>query len=309
MQEHIPVLLKESIEYLNIKPDGIYVDCTLGRAGHSSEILKKLSDKGMLYCFDQDKQAIEKSEDKLKQISSNFKIIESNFSNISVQLALNNVFSVDGILYDLGVSSPQFDIAERGFSYRFDGPLDMRMDRANNKLTAHEIVNTYSETQIADILFRYGDESNARKIAKQIINSRPINSTLQLVEVIKKALPQKVLKQQKHPAKKTFQALRIYVNNELNALQESITQALELLNKKARICVITFHSLEEKIVKNSFNSVTNYKQEQILSSLPIHVESDSNYRLIVKKPIKPTNEELENNKRSHSAKLWVIEKK
>ncbi|KNG79415.1 16S rRNA (cytosine(1402)-N(4))-methyltransferase RsmH [Mycoplasma sp. HU2014] len=309
MQEHIPVLLKESIEYLNIKPDGVYVDCTLGRAGHSSEILKKLSDKGMLYCFDQDKQAIEKSEDKLKKIGNNFKIIESNFNNISMQLALNNVFSVDGILYDLGVSSPQFDIAERGFSYRFDGPLDMRMDRENNKLTADEIVNTYSENQIADILFRYGDELNARKIAKQIINSRPITSTLQLVEVIKKALSQKVLKQQKHPAKKSFQALRIYVNNELNALQDSITQALELLNSKARICVITFHSLEEKIVKNSFNSVTNYKQEQILSSLPINVESNSNYRLIVKKPIKPTNEELQNNKRSHSAKLWVIEKK
>ncbi|MBY7704425.1 16S rRNA (cytosine(1402)-N(4))-methyltransferase RsmH [Vibrio harveyi] len=303
MQEHIPVLLKESIEYLNIKPDGVYVDCTLGRAGHSSEILKKLSDKGMLYCFDQDKQAIEKSEDKLKKIGNNFKIIESNFNNISMQLALNNVFSVDGILYDLGVSSPQFDIAERGFSYRFDGPLDMRMDRENNKLTADEIVNTYSENQIADILFRYGDELNARKIAKQIINSRPITSTLQLVEVIKKALSQKVLKQQKHPAKKSFQALRIYVNNELNALQDSITQALELLNSKARICVITFHSLEEKIVKNSFNSVTNYKQEQILSSLPINVESNSNYRLIVKKPIKPTNEELQNNKRSHSAKL------
>ncbi|WP_434341677.1 16S rRNA (cytosine(1402)-N(4))-methyltransferase RsmH [Mycoplasma putrefaciens] len=309
MHEHIPVLLTESIDYLQIHPDKIYVDCTLGRAGHASEILKRLSNKGKLFCFDQDQQAIIKSKEKLEQIANNFQIIEANFNNISVALALNDVFKVDGILYDLGVSSAQFDTAERGFSYRFDGPLDMRMDQNNNPLTAELVINSYSEAELANIIYKYGDEKFAKQIAKQIILSRPITSTLQLVEVIKKALPQKVLKQQKHPAKKTFQALRICVNNELIVLQESLAQALELLNSNARLCVITFHSLEEKIVKNLFNKATDYHQDQLLERLPIKVESNAKFRLVIKKPITPTIQEISNNKRSHSAKLWVIERK
>ncbi|QVK05694.1 16S rRNA (cytosine(1402)-N(4))-methyltransferase RsmH [Mycoplasma mycoides] len=307
MDKHIPVLLKESIEYLNIKPDGIYVDCTLGRAGHSSEILKNLDQKGFLYAIDQDQIAIDQAKEKLEQINNNFLLIQGNFSNLSALLAINHVFNVDGILYDLGVSSPQIDIPSRGFSYKMDGPLDMRMD-LNSTLTAHQVINTYSESQISEILFKYGEESFSKSISKKIVESRPINSTLELVEIIKSALPQKVLKQKKHPAKKTFQALRIYINNELIALENSLKQALDLLNSKARICVITFHSLEEKIVKNIFNNSTNYYQEQLLSNLPIKANLNSKFKLVIKKPIKPSLLELEQNHRSHSAKLWVIEK-
>ncbi|WP_434328908.1 16S rRNA (cytosine(1402)-N(4))-methyltransferase RsmH [Mycoplasma capricolum subsp. capricolum] len=308
MDKHIPVLLDESIKYLNIKPNGIYVDCTLGRAGHASEILKRLNQNGFLYAIDQDKTAIDQAKEKLEKISNNFFLIQGNFSNLSALLAINHIFSVDGILYDLGVSSPQLDIGSRGFSYRIDGPLDMRMDITNNNLTADIIINQYSETQIEDILFKYGEESFAKNIAKKIVLSRPINSTLQLVEVIKSALPQKVLKQKKHPAKKTFQALRIFINNELIVLENSLKQALDLLNSKGRICVITFHSLEEKIVKNIFNSSTNYFQEQLFNNLPIKANLNSQFKLVIKKPIKPSLLELENNHRSHSAKLWVIEK-
>ncbi|WP_434335506.1 16S rRNA (cytosine(1402)-N(4))-methyltransferase RsmH [Mycoplasma capricolum subsp. capricolum] len=308
MDKHIPVLLDESIKYLNIKPNGIYVDCTLGRAGHASEILKRLNQNGFLYAIDQDKTAIDQAKEKLEKISNNFFLIQGNFSNLSALLAINHIFSVDGILYDLGVSSPQLDIGSRGFSYRIDGPLDMRMDITNNNLTADIIINQYSETQIEDILFKYGEESFAKSIAKKIVLSRPINSTLQLVEVIKSALPQKVLKQKKHPAKKTFQALRIFINNELIVLENSLKQALDLLNSKGRICVITFHSLEEKIVKNIFNSSTNYFQEQLFNNLPIKANLNSQFKLVIKKPIKPSLLELENNHRSHSAKLWVIEK-
>ncbi|ADR24596.1 S-adenosyl-methyltransferase MraW [Mycoplasma leachii PG50] len=308
MDKHIPVLLDESIKYLNIKPNGIYVDCTLGRAGHASEILQRLSQNGFLYAIDQDKVAIDQAKEKLEKISNNFFLIQGNFSNLSALLAINHVFNVDGILYDLGVSSPQLDIGSRGFSYKIDGPLDMRMDITNNSLTADIIVNQYPETQIADILFKYGEESFAKNIAKKIVLSRPINSTLKLVEVIKSALPQKVLKQKKHPAKKTFQALRIFINNELIVLENSLKQALELLNSKGRICVITFHSLEEKIVKNIFNNSTNYFQEQLFNNLPIKANLNSQFKLVIKKPIKPSLLELENNYRSHSAKLWVIEK-
>ncbi|ASZ09166.1 16S rRNA (cytosine(1402)-N(4))-methyltransferase RsmH [Mesoplasma chauliocola] len=308
MEKHVPVLLEESIKYLNIKPDGIYVDCTLGRAGHSSEILKRLK-QGKLFSIDQDETAIIEGTEKLSKVSDNFKILRGNFANISAMLAIEGIFGVDGILYDLGVSSPQFDVAERGFSYRFDGPLDMRMDRTNNSLTAHEIVNNYSHTEIEKILWNYGDEKFARSIAKNIVNSRPINTTFELVSVIKKSLPFKILNQQKHPAKKTFQALRIKVNNEMDALENSLEQSIQLLNPKGRVVVITFHSLEEKVVKEIFKKYTLDEQQYYLNNLPYELESTKDYKLLFKKPLKPTEKEVEDNNRSHSAKLWVIEKK
>lgn len=308
MEKHIPVLLNESIEYLNIKKNGIYVDCTLGRAGHSSQILSKLED-GKLFSIDQDETAILEGTEKLKQIKNNFKILEGNFINISAMLAMQKIFKVDGILYDLGVSSPQFDVAERGFSYRFDGPLDMRMDRANNHLTAHNIVNEYSQEKLEQILWNYGDEKFSRSIAKNIVNSRPINTTFELVAVIKKSLSVKILKQQKHPAKKTFQALRIKVNNEIEALESSLEQSLHLLNPKGRVVVITFQSLEEKVVKNIFKKYTLDEQQFYLNNIPFEIESSKEFKLLFKKPLKPTKTEVENNNRSHSAKLWVIEKK
>ncbi|WP_026389546.1 16S rRNA (cytosine(1402)-N(4))-methyltransferase RsmH [[Acholeplasma] multilocale] len=308
MEQHIPVLLNESIEMLNVKPDGIYVDCTLGRGGHSSEILKKLT-SGKLYSIDQDPTAIKEGTEKLSKISNNFEILEGNFLNISALLSLKGVFAVDGILYDLGVSSPQFDVPERGFSYRFDGPLDMRMDTVNNSLTAHTIVNEYSEEDLKKIFWNYGDEKFAPSIAKNIIANRPINTTFELVDVIKMSLPQKVLKLPKHPAKKVFQALRIYVNNEIEVLKDSLRQGLSLLNPQGRISVITFHSLEEKIVKEIFKEVTISERDAVIASLPMEIESDTEFKLVIRKPIKASKTELENNRRSHSAKLWVIEKK
>ncbi|ATZ18079.1 16S rRNA (cytosine(1402)-N(4))-methyltransferase RsmH [Mesoplasma melaleucae] len=308
MEKHIPVLLNESIKYLNIKENGIYVDCTLGRAGHSSLILRKLKN-GKLFSIDQDETAILEGTEKLKQIGSNFKILEGNFINISAMLAMQGIFKVDGILYDLGVSSPQFDVAERGFSYRYDGPLDMRMDRTNNSLTAYKIVNDYSQEELEQILWNYGDEKFARSIAKNIISSRPINTTFELVAVIKKSLPAKILKQQKHPAKKIFQALRIKVNNEMEALESSLEQSIHLLNPKGRVVVITFHSLEEKVVKSIFKKYTLDEQQFYLSNIPFEIESSKEFKLLFKKPLKPTETEVENNNRSHSAKLWVIEKK
>ncbi|PPE04492.1 16S rRNA (cytosine1402-N4)-methyltransferase [Entomoplasma ellychniae] len=308
MNKHIPVLLKESIDYLNIKKDGVYVDCTLGRGGHSSEILKKLT-SGMLYCIDQDVTAIEEGKNKLSKISSRFKILESNFKDIAMMLALNNVLKVDGILYDLGVSSPQFDIPERGFSYRFNGPLDMRMDIVNNPVTAETILNTYSQEDLEKILWNYADEKFARSIVKNIIQARPISTTFELVDIVKKSLPAKVLNSPKHPAKKTFQALRIAVNDEFESLKQSLQQSLVLLKQKGRIVVITFHSLEEKIIKEVFKKETLDEQKYFLNNLPFAFESDKQFKLVITKPLKPSKTELEKNKRSHSAKLWVIEKK
>ncbi|WP_027063361.1 16S rRNA (cytosine(1402)-N(4))-methyltransferase RsmH [Mesoplasma seiffertii] len=308
MEQHIPVLLAESIEMLNIKPTGIYVDCTLGRGGHSSEILKRLT-SGKLYSIDQDPTAIEEGKARLTAISNNFEILEGNFLNLEALLSIKGVFEVDGILYDLGVSSPQFDVPERGFSYRFDGPLDMRMDPVNNLLTAAKVVNEYSEEDLKKIFWTYGDEKFAPSIARNICNSRPVNTTFELVEIIKRSMPQKELKKPKHPAKKTFQALRIFVNNEIEVLKDSLRQGLNLLKPQGRISVITFHSLEEKIVKEIFKEVTVSEQDHFLASLPIEVESNSQFRLVIKKPIKATTTELNKNRRSHSAKLWVIEKK
>ncbi|WP_339030386.1 16S rRNA (cytosine(1402)-N(4))-methyltransferase RsmH [Spiroplasma endosymbiont of Cantharis nigra] len=308
--EHTSVLLNESIDLLNIKGNGIYVDCTLGRAGHSVEILKKI-DNGHLYAIDQDQEAIAISRKKLEDISSNFTILEGNFANIKVLLSLNNIKKVDGILYDLGVSSPQFDKADRGFSYRFDSELDMRMDQKNNKINAKEVINTFNEKQLADIFYQYGDEKFSWEIAKKIIAKRQIKSistTFELVDIIKECLPQKILKQKKHPAKKVFQALRIYVNNELEVLKRSLSNSLDLLNIGGVIVVISFHSLEEKIIKDIFKSKTTSKEDKFLSKLPILVENKKDYELVVKRPVVAGEEELEKNRRAHSAKLWAIRK-
>lgn len=307
-KEHLPVLLNEAIQYLEIKPNGIYVDCTLGRAGHAQAILKKITGPGRLYAIDQDPDAIQKSTKTLSQISDKYEILKGNFGNIAALLALKNVFAVDGILYDLGVSSPQFDVATRGFSYRFDGPLDMRMD-PSNELTAAEVVNTQTVEELSRIFKEYGEEKYAKSIAEAIVASRPLDSTFQLVTAIKKGLPQKVLKQKGHPAKKVFQALRIYVNDEINVFQSSLDQSLKLLKPKGRIVVISFHSLEEKIVKQTFKKVTENLDDQVFQKLPLNLPPTTKFKLVIKKPIKASGEEINQNPRSHSAKMWVLEKR
>lgn len=299
---HISVLLKESIDNLNLNEKSIVVDATLGRAGHSSEILKKIPN-GFLYAFDQDEEAIIESEKKLKEIAANYKIIKNNFVNIKQELEKNNIEKVDAILFDLGVSSPQLDEDYRGFSFHQDAYLDMRMD-LNNPLTAHKVVNEYSKEQLIDIFYKYGDEKFAPKIATKIIEKRPINTTLELVEVIKSAVPEKY-KREKHPARKIFQAIRIEVNNELEVFEKALKDSLELLNINGRICVITFHSLEDKICKNIFKSVTEIDKN--LKNMPvIPDEYLPNYKII--KTIEPSKEEIENNNRSRSAKLRIIER-
>lgn len=299
---HISVLLKESVDNLKLKENSIVVDATLGRAGHSSEILKKIPN-GFLYAFDQDEEAITESNEKLKNISSNYKIIKSNFVNMKSELEKNNITKVDAILFDLGVSSPQLDEDYRGFSFHHDAYLDMRMD-LNNHLTAHKVVNEYSKEQLIDIFYKYGDEKFAPKIALKIIENRPINTTLELVEVIKSAVPEKY-KREKHPARKIFQAIRIEVNNELEVFDKALRDALELLNINGRICVITFHSLEDKICKNIFKSETEIDKN--LKNIPvIPDEYLPNYRII--KTIEPSKEEIEKNNRSRSAKLRIIER-
>ncbi|AGR41474.1 16S rRNA (cytosine(1402)-N(4))-methyltransferase RsmH [Spiroplasma taiwanense] len=308
--EHKSVLLKESIELLNIDKNGIYVDCSLGRGGHSAEILKKI-ENGHLFSIDQDAEAIEISRKKLEKISSNFTILEGNFMDIKVLLALNSVEKVNGILYDLGVSSPQFDQGHRGFSYRFNSELDMRMDQKNNIKTAKFVLNNYEEKQLADIFFKFGEEKFSYNIAKKIIEYRKkkkLETTFELVEIIKNSLPQKVLKQKKHPAKKVFQALRIYVNNELEVLKKSLSNSLELLKPNGVLVVITFHSLEEKIIKDIFKTKTILKEDKFLKKLPISIEAKRYFELVIKKPILPSSQELEENRRSHSAKLWAIRK-
>lgn len=298
---HKSVLLNESIEYLNIRPDGTYIDATLGYAGHSGEILARLETEGFLFAFDQDIDAVTYSTNKLSAIGNNFKIFHTNFKNMKDFINTK----VDGILFDLGVSSPQLDQQERGFSFHKDAPLDMRMDK-REKLSAKEVVNTYSLEKLIDILYIYGEEANAKSIAKGIVSSRPINSTLELAEVIKNNVPLSY-RRKGNPCRKTFQAIRIEVNNELGILENSLLDAFSLLNKGGRLCVITFHSLEDRIVKNTFNNLS--KESELAKKLPVVPdELKPKGKLITKKPIVPTEEELELNKRSRSAKLRVIEK-
>lgn len=302
--KHYSVLLNESIENLNIKEDGTYLDCTVGGGGHSSEILKRIKN-GFLYGFDQDLFAISKASERLKRINDNFKIYEDNFVNISNYF---NESSLDGIIYDLGVSSFQFDIPERGFSYRFDGPLDMRMNQ-NDLLTASMIVNTYDERELTRIFYQYGEEKYASSIAKRIVkyrNEKPIETTFELVDIIKASMPAKELRKPSHPAKQVFQALRIEVNHELEYLEKSLNDALKCLKVGGRIVVITFHSLEDRIVKQIFKKATTLDLPKGLPFIPDGYEV--NYRLVNSKIILPTEAELKENNRSHSAKLRVIER-
>lgn len=301
---HISVLLEESIRYLNLKEDSIIVDATLGYGGHSSNILKKIP-KGYLYAFDQDKEAIKEALKKLGSISSNFEIINTNFVNIKEELNKRNVLA-DGILFDLGVSSPQLDNAERGFSFHKDAMLDMRMDR-DSDLTAYDVVNNYSYEDLANIFYKYGEEKYGGSIARAIIQYREtkkIESTLELAEIIKNNVPEKYRKKG-HPARKVFQAIRIEVNNELEVFKNALYSALELIKPGGRVCVITFHSLEDRMCKQIFNEVSSIPKE--LSKLPV-IPDEYKPKFKVIANIKPSDEEIEENARSRSARLRVIER-
>ena len=305
--KHIPVLLNETIDGLNVKENGIYVDGTLGRGGHSSEVLKKLT-TGHLYCFDQDKQALDESYERLNSISKSFTLINDNFKNMKERLNELGIEKVDGIMFDLGVSSAQFDESDRGFSYRFDSRLDMRMNQSSS-LSAYNVVNEYSLNELTRVIREYGEEKFAYQIAKEIVKRRaikPLETTFELVDAIKSVLPQKVLKKVGHPAKQTFQAIRIEVNDELNVLKEALKKTVSLLNSKGRMCVITFNSLEDRIVKEFFNSLA--KEESGSRRLPtMNVELD--YQLVNRKVIIASEEELEINNRAKSAKLRILERK
>lgn len=300
--KHISVLLNETIDALNIKEDGVYVDCTLGYAGHSSAILKRLK-KGKLYAFDQDEEARKFSENRLSKINSNFEIIPANFVNLKKELNERNVTEVDGIMFDLGVSSPQLDDASRGFSFHLNANLDMRMDKGN-KLTAYDVVNNYPYEKLAEIIKNYGEEKYAKQIARSIEETRkqkPILTTFDLVDVISNAVPFKY-KRQGHPARRTFQAIRIEVNKELSVLPKAINDAIDMLKVNGVIAVITFHSLEDRICKNVFRQRS--KEDDIVKGLP-NVPQECLPEIKVLKKIKPTKEEVEDNKRSRSATLRV----
>lgn len=302
---HKSVLLDECLEYLNLKDDSVIVDCTLGYGGHSSNILKKIK-RGFLFAFDQDDEAIKSSKNRLDEISDNYEIIKSNFKNIKKELEKRNIKTVNGILYDIGVSSPQLDEDYRGFSFHKDAKLDMRMDQTQN-FSAYELINNYEYKDLVRIFINYGEEKYATSIAKNIIKNReqkPIETTLELVEIIKNSVPEKY-KREKHPARKVFQAIRIEVNKELEVFEESLKDALELLDINGRICVITFHSLEDKICKDIFKSVSDIDKN--MKNLPIIPEEYlPKYKIIAN--IKPSKDELEENPRARSAKLRVIER-
>lgn len=306
--KHVSVLLNECIEGLNIKKDGIYVDCTLGGAGHSSEILKNLSKEGRLIGIDQDIEAIAAAKEKLKDYS-NVTYVNDNFYNIKNILESLKIDKVDGILMDLGVSSYQLDKAERGFSYMNDAPLDMRMNR-DQEINAYHIINTYSKDNISKIIKEYGEEKFANRIADFIVRERevkPIETTFQLVEIIKKAIPAKARREGPHPAKRTFQAIRIEVNRELYILDKAVEDAVEALNPEGRIAIITFHSLEDRIIKNKFKELEN--PCTCPREFPICIcNNKPKIKIVTKKPIDPKEKEVEDNPRSRSAKLRIAEK-
>lgn len=309
MFKHTTVLLEEAVSGLNIDPDGIYVDCTLGGAGHSELILSKLSDKGKLYAFDQDETAIQNAQEKLARFGNRLTIIKSNFLHLKEELESRGVYQVDGILYDLGVSSPQLDTPERGFSYHHDAPLDMRMDQ-DAEVSAYEVVNTWTYEQLVKIFFRYGEEKFSKQIVRKIEAARaekPISTTGELVELIKDAIPAPARRTGGHPAKRVFQAIRIAVNDELGVFEESLEQAMSLLGKGGRISVITFHSLEDRICKVTFKKAS--ETPPLPPGLPIIPEEfKPTVKLITRKPILPSEEELEANNRARSAKLRIAEK-
>ena len=303
---HTPVLYYETLNNLVINPNGIYIDCTLGGGSHSEGILEKLSNKGLLISIDQDSTAIEYSKKRLEKFGSKWKVFKGNFENIDTIAYMAGVDKVNGILMDIGVSSKQLDDPERGFSYRYDVKLDMRMN-TEQKISAYDVVNTYTEEQLSKIIFEYGEERYARKIAKLIVEQRKssaIEKTSDLITLIKRAYPERA---SKHPAKKTFQAIRIEVNRELEVLENAISKSAELLKVGGRLAIITFHSLEDRIVKNKFKDLATACK--CPKDIPICVcDGVKKFEIITKKPIIPIDDELKNNNRAHSSKLRILER-
>ena len=307
---HVTVLLHETIDYLDVKPDGIYVDATLGGAGHSEYLLSKLSSKGHLYAFDQDATAIEHAKKRLASYVEKGMVtfIQDNFRYLKLRLEELGVEEIDGICYDLGVSSPQLDERERGFSYKQDAPLDMRMNR-HASLSAYQVVNDYDYHDLVRIFFKYGEDKFSKQIARKIEQARqvkPIETTTELADIIKSAKPAKELKKKGHPAKQIFQAIRIEVNDELGAADESIQQAIDLLAVDGRISVITFHSLEDRLTKQIFKEASTVEVPKGLPFIPEDLKPK--LELVHRKPILPSVEELKQNNRAHSAKLRVAKK-
>ncbi|MEC1156908.1 16S rRNA (cytosine(1402)-N(4))-methyltransferase RsmH [Cytobacillus horneckiae] len=309
MFNHTTVLLKETVDGLNIKDDGIYVDCTLGGAGHSEYILSQLSDKGKLYAFDQDDTAIAHAKERLAAYGEKVTFIKSNFLYLQEELMELGVEKVDGVLYDLGVSSPQLDTPERGFSYHHDAPLDMRMDK-DAQISAYDVVNHWPYAELVKIFFKYGEEKFSKQIARKIEATReaaPIKTTGELVEIIKEAIPAPARRKGGHPAKRVFQAIRIAVNDELGVFEKSLQKAMDILNPGGRISVITFHSLEDRICKAAFKQAS--ETPDLPPGLPIIPEEyKPEMKLVNRKPILPSEEELEQNNRARSAKLRIAEK-
>lgn len=309
MFDHTTVLLKETVDGLNINPDGIYVDCTLGGAGHSEYLVKQLSSKGRLICFDQDTTAIENAKIRLADYLDRVTFVHSNFRYLKEELNNLGIFEVDGILYDLGVSSPQLDTPERGFSYNHDAPLDMRMDQTAT-LTARTVLNDWPYEDLVRIFFRYGEEKFSKQIARKIEQARekqPIETTGELVDLIKAGIPAAARRTGGHPAKRVFQAVRIAVNDELGAAEDSLMDAIDLIKVGGRISVITFHSLEDRLTKTIFKEASSLPDlPPGLPIIPDHLKPT--LKLITRKPILPSDEELANNNRSRSAKLRIVEK-
>lgn len=308
--KHVSVLLEETINGLNIQEDGIYVDGTLGGGGHAYEVCKQLGPKGRFIGIDQDEAAIEAASERLKEFGDKVTIIRSNYCDMKIKLQEIGIQKVDGIVLDLGVSSYQLDTAERGFSYMVDVPLDMRMDRSQSK-TARDIVNDYSEMELFHIIRDYGEDKFAKNIAKHIVlarNESPVETTGELSEIIRRAIPMKIQKNGGHPAKRTFQAIRIELNQELEVLKNSLDSMIDILNTEGRISIITFHSLEDRIVKNIYR--TNENPCICPPNFPVCMcGRESQGKVITRKPILPSEEELEENSRSKSAKLRVFEKR
>lgn len=309
MFNHTTVLLQETVDGLNIRPDGIYVDCTLGGAGHSEYLVQQLNNQGRLICFDQDTTAIDNAKIRLEDHLEKVTFVHANFRYIKEKLHELGIEKVDGILYDLGVSSPQLDTPERGFSYNHDAPLDMRMDMTA-PLTAYHVVNEWDFNDLVRIFYRYGEEKFSKQIARKIEEARkhaPIETTGQLVELIKDGIPAPARRKGGHPAKRVFQAIRIAVNDELGAAEQSLQDAIELLAVNGRISVITFHSLEDRITKTIFKEAASYPE--LPPNLPVIPEGmEPMLKLVTRKPILPSEEELLHNNRSRSAKLRIAEK-
>ena len=307
---HQPVLLEECLEGLRILPDGIYIDGTFGRGGHSLEIARRLSKKGRLLCIDRDRQALDEGGERLKDFSSNVTFLHGNFSDLAQLLKKAGVDQVDGMLFDLGVSSPQLDEDVRGFSYQKDAPLDMRMNR-EDALTAYTIVNEWSREEIRRVLWEYGEERYGNSIATAICRAReerPVETTLELVDIIRSAMPAAALREKQHPAKRSFQGIRISVNNELEAISNMLQQAIPMLAQGGRLAVISFHSLEDRIVKTEFARAA--KGCTCPPEFPVCIcGKEPQVRLLPKKPILPSAAELEENPRARSAKLRVAEKR